>query len=297
MLASQKAAEREAAVKVLIKWAGKQSGEKYVPILKAALEKETNPKIRHLLAGAIPVDVQEPTKEDKKLMPDMNIVKELHKGNKKRLLAWAYEAPFPKVHNKTGEEADEKYLQAILLAYGATSLKDVMVSEDDMETGKKVLERGGPLYVNSVAASLARALNEEEFAVYAGELLERWIAAGSDTRKRWVLYAAALHGNAETTERICQKVPEWAADSRVVAVEAIQALAFGLTPRGLLYVDGIARKRFKVKGARDAAEKTLKAVAARLGTTWEGLLDRTVPDFGFDDRMRRLFDYGKRKFM
>lgn len=111
-----------------------------------------------------------------------------------------------------------------------------------------------------------------------------------------MLYAAALHGNAETTERICQKVPEWAADSRVVAVEAIQALAFGLTPRGLLYVDGIARKRFKVKGARDAAEKTLKAVAARLGTTWEGLLDRTVPDFGFDDRMRRLFDYGKRKF-
>lgn len=310
MLASQKVVEREVAVKVLVKWAGNKSGEKYVPVLKEVLEKETSAKIRTLLAGVIPVDVQEPAKEDrktakeskkaavkdKKTLQDIDIVKELHKGNKKRFLAWAYETPFPKVHNKTGEEAEEEYLQAILLAYAAMSLKDVMVSEDDMEAGKKALESGGPLFVNSIAASLAQALNEEEFATYAGELLERWIAGGSDTRKRWVLYAAALHGNAETTERICQKLPEWAADSKTVAVEAIQALVFGLTPRGLLFVDGIARKKYKVKGTRDAAEKTLKAVAARLGTTREGLLDRTVPDFGFDDQMRRLFDYGKRKF-
>ncbi|MDE5589093.1 MAG: DUF4132 domain-containing protein, partial [Acetatifactor sp.] len=310
MLASQKVTEREVAIKVLAKWAGKQSGEKYVPVLKEALEKETSTKIRTLLAGVIPMDIQEPAKEDKKQakedkeaakearkpVPDIDIVKELHKGNKKRLLARAYETPFPKVHNKTGEEADEEYLQAILLAYGAMSLKDVMVPEDDPETGKKVLKSGSPLFVNSIAASLAQALNEEEFATYAGELLERWIAGGSDTRKRWVLYAAALHGNAETTERICQKLPEWAADSKTVAVEAIQALVFGMRPYALLFEDGIARKKYKVKGTRDAAEKTLKAVAARLGTTREGLLDKTVPDFGFDDKMRRWFDYGKRKF-
>ena len=165
-----------------------------------------------------------------------------------------------------------------------------------MEAGRAAPESGVPYYVNSAAASLAQALNEEELAAYVGELLERWIAAGSDSRKRWVLYAAALHGNDDTTKRICLQVPEWAADSKTIAAEAIQALVFSLRPYALLFVDGIAKKKFKAKGMRGAAEKTLKTVAARLGTTSEGLLDRTVPDFGFDDKMRRMFDYGQRKF-
>ena len=61
-----------------------------------------------------------------KIFPHMfftldDLVKDMHKGNKKRGLAWAYETPFSKVHNKKGEEASEAYLQAVLLAYSSMS--------------------------------------------------------------------------------------------------------------------------------------------------------------------------------
>ncbi len=101
----------------------KWNDEKYVPILKEALEKEKSAQISNLLKAYFPAGLMVKS-EGKEALED--IVRELHKGNKKRSLAWAYETSFSKVHRKDGQEADEEYLQAILLAYAIMPMKDVV---------------------------------------------------------------------------------------------------------------------------------------------------------------------------
>jgi len=312
LLSSAKVAEREVAVRVLAKWNMEEkesakdmhSIEKYASLLKEAWEKETNAKVRSLLGTVVPVDVLKASEGEESVSAD--IVKALHKGNKKRSLAWAYSTPFPKVHKKDGKEADEEYLQAILLAYSALSLKGELplnsggapeigkTSEDGNTSGRH--KESTLLYnISPAAAVLTRELDEREFAIYVNEVLDRWVAAGVEPRKRWILYMAAFHGGADMPERLHQLIQEWAGDHATVSIEAQRALALSLKPQALLVVDGISRK-FTPHKIQTAAKKALRAVASWLGTTREGLLDRTVPDLGFDENRERCFDYGRRKF-
>ncbi len=202
------------------------------------------------------------------------LVKQLHKGGKKKSLAWAYEQPFEAVHDKNGAEAEEAYLQAILLCY---------VSQD---------QNG----VNKNASLLADELETSEFAFYVNELFDRWFAAGAESKKRWVLYAAAIHGGEEIIQKLQHHIQEWPQAARgAIASEAVKALALNPSPRALLLVDGIARK-FKFKQVRAAAISALEFAAHELGITREELSDRIVPNLGFDETMQQIFDYGERTF-
>ncbi len=309
LLSSKKAAEREMAVHVIAKWKeeadaiskkasvgadvqkgeeasagadvqkgegnsvgnGKLKAEEYVRILTGALEKEKNVKVKTLLEGILNVSAE--VKEDG-AVSRTDLVKELHKGNKKRSLAWAYETPFSKVHKKDGTEAEEEYLQAICLCYSTMS----------------------PYGVNPSAASLAETLNEREFAVYVNELFDKWLEAGAESKKRWVMYAAVIHGGDDIVKKLYQQIQEWPKEARgAIATEAVQALALSPTPQGLLLVDGISRK-FKFKQVKAGAVKALEFAASQLGITTEELADRIVPNLGFDENMQRVFDYGPRKF-
>lgn len=269
LLSSKKAADRDVAVHVLAKW----GSEKYASILTEALEKEKNGKVRTLLENALHIGGSgEPGGQ---AVAQTDLVKEIHKGNKKRALAWAYETPFSKVHKKSGEEADEEYLQAVLLYYSSMS----------------------PCGISQGAALLAGALNENEFAVYVNELFDKWMEAGAESKKRWVLYAAAIHGGTDIVAKMHRQIQEWPQAARgAIASEAVQALALSPQPQALLIVDGISRK-FKFKQVKAAAEKALEFAASQLGITKEELADRIVPDLGFDENMQRTFDYGERKFI
>ena len=317
LLSSKKAAERDTAIRVLAKWKdegqteavkGKEASdkgrlvsargksasdkgrlvsdrgestsdkgravlsEKYAQILSQALGVEKNAKVKALLEGVLHMSVE--SAEGGKVVTQDELVKELHKGNKKRSLAWAYEIPFSKVHKKDGTEAKEEYLQAIFLCYTAMS----------------------PCGVNKSAASLAKDLDEREFAVYVNELFDKWMEAGAEAKKRWVLYAAAIHGGDDIVKKLHHQIQEWPKEARgAIASEAVQALALSPTPQGLLIVDGISRK-FKFKQIKAAAVKALEFAASQLGITTEELADRIVPNLGFDENMQRKFDYGERKF-
>ena len=202
------------------------------------------------------------------------MVKQLHKGNKKKSLAWAYEKPFSSVHKIDGTEVSEEYLQAVLLCY---------VSQ----------EKSG---VSKTAQFLAEDLQPTQFAVYVNELFDKWLAAGAESKKRWVLYAAAIHGGEEMIQKLQHQIQEWPQAARgAIAAEAVKALALNPSPRALLLVDGIARK-FKFKQVKAAAEDALAFAASELGITREELSDRIVPDLGFDENMERIFDYGERIF-
>lgn len=268
LLSSKKAADRDVAVRVLAKW----DGGKYGTLFAEALEKEKNGKVRALLDSALNGDGG--GQSGARNISTEDLVKELHKGNKKRTLAWAYETPFSKVHKKDGGEASEEYLQAILLSYSAMS----------------------PCGISPSAAMLAENLEEGELALYVNELFDKWLEAGAESKKRWVLYAAAIHGGSAMVERLRHQIQEWPQAARgAIASEAVQALALSPSPQALLTVDGISRK-FKFKQVKAAAGKALEFAASQLGITKEELADRIVPDLGFDERMERHFDYGGRKF-
>ena len=282
LLSAKKAAERETAIRVLARWrdeaaqAGNEisvmSLEECSRILTQALEAEKNGKVRALLESVLHID--EETAQGSRGGSLDELVKELHKGNKKRSLAWAYETPFSKVHKQDGTEADEAYLQAIFLCYCAMS----------------------PCGVNQSAAALAKDLDEREFGVYVNELFDKWMAAGAEAKKRWVLYASAIHGGDDIVKKLHYHIQEWPQEARgAIASEAVQALALSPRPQGLLIVDGISRK-FKFKQVKAAAVKALEFAASQLGITTEELADRIVPNLGFNENMQRIFDYGERKF-
>ncbi|MDE6625419.1 MAG: DUF4132 domain-containing protein [Lachnospiraceae bacterium] len=272
MLGAKKAADREMAVRVLISWKDEQDLE----ALQAASDKEKSAKLAALLREYLSGGESKEGEKDGegKMILNTDLVKELHKGGKKRSLAWAYEKPFPMVHKKDGSEAGEEYLQAILISYVSM----------------------GKLGVNKTAAVLAGELIAEEFAVYVNELFDRWMELGAEAKKRWVLYAAAQHGSADIVVKLEHQIKEWPANSRgAIAAEAVQALALSPEPQALLIVDSIARK-FKFKQVRAAAGKALEYAAEQLGLTRAQLEDKIVPDLGFDEHMERHFDYGERQF-
>lgn len=270
LLSSKKAGERELAVKVLGHW--QKEDRRYNELFAQTLEIEKNNKVRVLLECLLEIESKDVS--DSGMISREELVKELHKGNKKRALTWAYETPFSAVHQKSGEEVSEEYLQAILLCYA---------SVDGCGISKK-------------AAVLAENLQTEELAVYINELYDKWLESGAEAKKKWVLYAAAIHGGAEIVQKMHHKIQEWPKASRgAIASEAVRALTLSPLPQALLIVDGIARK-FKFKQIKSAAQSALEFAAAQLGISREELADRIVPNLGFDEKMERHFDYGARSF-
>ena len=259
-------------IQVLAAWNTPQDRE----ALQALYEKEKNAKLRALLGttlGHEPAD-GEAGGSGSSTLTIKDLVKSLHKGGRKRGLAWACETPFSPVHTKTGEQATEEYLQALLLCY--SSMPKPGISKD--------------------AALLAEELEPRELAIYVGELFDKWMEAGAEAKKRWVLYAASIHGGADMVKRLHHQIQEWPHSARgAMAVEAVQALALSPQPEALLIVDGMARK-FKVKQVKAAAGQALEFAASQLGLTREQLEDKIVPSLGFDDHMQRRFDYGARSF-
>ncbi|MDE5824171.1 MAG: DUF4132 domain-containing protein, partial [Lachnospiraceae bacterium] len=277
LLEAKKAAQREIAIQVLSHWQQEGGNNNYNGVLLQAMEKEKNAKVLALLQGAL--NIQESELPQKTITKE-ELVKQLHKGGKKKSLAWAFEntvsnaKPFSPVHRKNGDIAEEEYLQAILLCY---------VSQDKNGVSKD-------------AKLLADDLQAAELAVYMNELFDRWLAAGAESKKRWVLYASSIHGGEDIIQKLHHQIQEWPQNARgAIAAEAVKALALSPSPRALLIVDGIARK-FKFKQVKAAAGEALEFAAAELGITREELSDRIVPDLGFNENMERIFDYGERMF-
>lgn len=269
LLQAKKAAQRETAVHVLSRW--QRDGGSFKDVLLQALEKEKNAKVLALLQDALNIEAD--ASADNAFSQD-ELVEQLHRGNRKKGLAWAYGESFSTVHTTDGQEASERYLQAVLLCYASQ-------------------EKCG---VSKNAAVLAEKLDTVELARYVNELFDRWLAAGAESKKRWVLYAASIHGGEEILQKLQRQIQEWPLMMRgAIAMEAVKALALNPSAQALLIVDGMSRK-FKFKQVKAAAGEALEFAAAQLGITREELSDRIVPDLGFDGKMQRTFDYGARTF-
>lgn len=261
MLASRKQKERQMAVWVLKQW----GVEQYRPELLQALEREKNGKLsdylQKLLHSEQDVDLQQ-------------LVKDLVKGGRRQKVQWAFSRPFEKIHTKNGEEAPEDYLTAILVSYAC------------METPG----------IHKDAVRLADQLQEAELSACMVDLFQRWLDAGAEAKKRWVLYAVSIHGGDAVISLLHHQIRELPARSRgAMAVEAVRALALNGSSEALLLVDQISRK-FKYRQVKQGAAAALADAAKELGISREELEDRIVPDLGFDGQMEQRYDYGMRVF-
>ncbi len=282
MLKSPKGGKREMAVEVLRNW----GIEQYRELLSQAMEAEKTKKIRTLiqefLAPKEHVSGNSADGEESggKGQPGgaartvEEIIREALMGNRKRKLAWLALENAGKVHLLTGEEASEAYMAALLISYA------------DM----------GVPGANKDAERLAAGLKQEELAAYIGEIFHRFMEDGAQAKKKWILYAAAIHGGEAIVPVLHARIQEWPQHARgAMAAEAVKALALNGTSAALLLVDQTARK-CKFRQVKAAAAEALDYAAGQLGIPREELEDRIVPNLGFDRRMERTFDYGKRQF-
>lgn len=271
LLSAKKQALREAAVDVFVLW----GVEHYRDTLEKAADNEKSvklaDKIRGLLGASAAVTVSE---ANGKTISPLAIVEELHKGGRNRKLTWLYTNPLPTVHFKSGQPADEKYLQALLLCYSTMP----------------VVGRSDQAFV------LAAELNEEELHRYAAEIFSRWYSAGAESKTKWALYYAVIHGGDTMVEEALRCIKEWAEGMRgAIAAEAVRAIALNGSAFALMTVDNLAHK-FKQKQVKNAAIESMSGAAEALGITADELGDRIVPDLGFDEQRQRVFNYGERHF-
>ncbi len=268
LLDSRKLQERELAVSVMRQWGIGDFREE----LKKALDREKSKKLKGILEDCL--GVKSGSEGEQKQKTPEELVAEVLKGGKKRKAAWAYETPFSAVHKKDGTEASEEYMQALLVSYADLSVPG--------------LSSGG--------ARLSKELEETELHQYMSELLDKWLEAGAEAKKKWVLYAVSVHGGEEIVPVFWKQIQEWPQHARgAMAAEAVKALALNGSSQALLLVDQISRK-FKFRQVKLAAGEALEFAASSLGISRAELEDRIVPNLGFDESFKRIFDYGTRSF-
>ena len=276
-LSSKKSQERELAVRVMKAW----GAENYQEALKKALETEKSKGVRELLLTCVE-GAQAPAGENgvSGLSAGSGpaggdaLAAQILKGGKKRKVSWAFETPFSQVHKKDGSLAGEDYLAAVLVSYADMSAAGV----------------------STEAKVLAGDLDERELHRYMAELFDKWLGSGAEAKKKWVLYAASIHGGEEIVPAFKKQIQEWPQHARgAMAAEAVKALALNGSAQALLLVDQISRK-FKFRQVKAAAAQALDFAAASLGISREELEDKIVPTLGFGENMERIFDYGGRQF-
>lgn len=215
----------------------------------------------------------------------------IYKGVRKRKVEWVKTIHFPTVHfqNTASEnstsESEKDILNECLVASPEYMLA-ILVSYADMDI----------LGISQEAKILTSLLVPQELAAYIYALYSGWIAAGAEAKTRWVLYAAAIHGDAEMLSLMQKQLKDWAEHSRgAIAADAVRAIAFNGSAQALLLVDQIARK-FKSNQVKNAAKEALNDAAIALGISRDELDDRIIPNLGLNMQAERILDYGPRTF-
>lgn len=270
MLKAKKGATRETALGVLELW----GAENYNDILLEMVETEKVAKIVDKIQAMLATATSGVLTNGDNAISTSMIVENLHKGGRNRKILWLFETPNSAVHFNNNAVADDRYLQAILLCY--SNMVDFGISQE--------------------ANVLAQDLKKAELENFALEIFMKWIQAGAESKKKWVIYFAGIHGGFNMIEVLQKYIKEWSENSRgAIASDAVMALALNGSSDALMAVDNIAHK-FKHKQVKAAANKALQNAADALGITSDELGDRIVPNLGFDENMERIFDYGTRKF-
>ena len=241
-----------------------------MPDVQKAYEMEKNAALKTRLAALLGMDAPADAKEK----TESDLIASLTKASKLKKVDWLFANDFAPVrHADTMEPADVNLLKALCIAYA------------DQGFG-----------LSRLADQIAAMLFERDLESFAGEVLNRWISQGANTKQKWVLCLASVHGGTDMLTALKSQIKDWTEHARgAIAAEAVQAIALNGSSAALMTVDEMARKA-KNKQVRRAAGTALQSAADALSITREELQDRIVPDLGFDKNLCRVFDFGERQF-
>lgn len=290
LLKSKNLKERNFAIMVLEEW----TNSAHLELVKETFTQEKNKKLAARLQDLI-CDLESAVTEENQsklyCREEEKLAAKIYKGTRKRKVAWVKTIHFPTVHFQNAiqnnsasasendtinarAEASPEYMLAILASYA------------DMDV----------LRISQEAKILASPLVPQELAAYLYALYSGWIAAGAEAKTRWVLYAAAIHGDAEMLSLMQRQLKDWSEHSRgAIAADAVRAIALNGSAQALLLVDQIARK-FKSNQVKNAAKEALDDAAIAFGISREELEDRIIPNLGLNAQAERILDYGARIF-
>ena len=241
--------------------------EKYKDDIEKAFNSEKNAKLKTEMEiflkreENIPQDV---------LTDTDSLVKTYSSGSSRRKVDFLYKSELPEVHYIDGSLADENYMRSCLISYAS-----------DAPTATNIL---------------TSKLKLSDLNAFAVQVFYNFLDDGAEAKKRWVIYFCSIYGGSDMVEILKSNIKTWAENSRgAIAGEATKALSLNPTPIALMTVDAMSRK-YKFKQVKNAAVEALEFAAKELNITKEQLADRIVPNMGFDDSMKLVFDYGERKF-
>mgnify|MGYP002509877763 CR=1 FL=1 len=290
LLKSKNLKERNFAIMVLEEW----TNSAHLELVKETFTQEKNKKLAARLQDLI-CDLESAVTEENQLKlycrEEEKLAAKIYKGVRRRKVEWVKTIHFPTVHfqNIASENSTPESEKDILnegLVASPEYLLAILVSYAHMDV----------LGISEEAKILTSPLVPQELAAYIHALYSGWIAAGAEAKTRWVLYAAAIHADAEMLSLMQKQLKDWAEHSRgAIAADAVRAIAFNGSAQALLLVDQIARK-FKSNQVKNAAKEALNDAAIALGISREELDDRIIPNLGLNMQAERILDYGARTF-
>jgi predicted DNA-binding WGR domain protein len=147
-----------------------------------------------------------------------------------------------------------------------------------------------------VVTALKEHVDQAALDQFAWTLFEEWLAAGAPSKDRWAMHGLGLLGGDAVVMRLTPLVRTWPGESQharaVIGLECLRAIG---TDTALMQINGIAEK-LRYQALKAKARQMLEQIARDRGLTRAELEDRIVPDCGLDDRGRREFDFGPRRF-
>jgi len=290
LLKSKSLKERSIAIMVLEEWINPA----HLELVKEAFTQEKNQKLAVRLQDLIG-DLERAAAEENRTKSycreEEKLAAKIYRGTRRRKVEWVKTIQFPTVHfqyapSENNVLDDKKSILNEHLVASPEYMLAILASYADMEI----------LGICQEAKILASSLVPQEFAAYIYTLYSSWIAAGAEAKTRWVLYAAAIHGDAELLSLMQRQLKDWAEHQRgAIAADAVRAIALNGSAQALLLVDQIARK-FRSNQVKNAAKEALNDAAIALGMSREELDDRIIPNLGFNMQAERVLDYGSRTF-
>lgn len=181
---------------------------------------------------------------------------------------------FSKVKNTTGEDVDVNLVKASLLSFAKDNITNY----------------------SSLCEAIVSDFDCNSHAEFARDLFNHFIEGKAETKNGWVLFYCSIYGGDAVVDLLVSAVNLFVSRSRgEFAGVVVKALSLNSSNRALVVIEEMSRK-FKHKTVKKVALSSMDTMARRLNISPEQLADRVVPNFGFDDEFKRVFDYGNRQF-
>lgn len=131
---------------------------------------------------------------------------------------------------------------------------------------------------------------------FAWRLFETWLSVGANSKEKWAMMALAHLGVDASALKLTPLIRKWPGESQhqraVLGLGCLEGIG---TDTALMQINGIAQK-VKFKALKTRAQQAMESIAKKRGMSRAELEDRIVPDCGLDERGRRSFDFGPRRF-